>query len=1283
MRLICAALNCKETFINSSVYQRTYERIVFFLISLFCIFTLSFVEHHQAFLTFALSSPLDAFATKDDNHIPYHASISFEKRHKNMNGRIESMALNLQNPISAVDRADAESSTTTTVGTVQKPGEVGTTRSITFLSSGYGSDDYDSFLDAIETCMKTLSSSNASDASMVNADPWPRYIGSMNVYYVFEPSAYIGAPMVDEMYYSDEENLNNLKCFFQSFPVITGIYLSCSVSSIQRLASFAPEQDLLVVIVNENTISAGTAGDGMAVLTTQEMYLPVLLIHYLSRALANLADEFSQGFPGETLETVPNCAKTLEEAAQRWSSFFPSNALSTDIVVNSRESCDSNDPDSTSLLASSHDYPVGCTFSNFYAPSTSCLMRSTAVDVLCPVCREAISLAFGSSTAAVRQSEPVNSSMVSLSLSLGQCPPPHTIIVARNQTVALFAGDFALKNAAPSLQATFSLASQAIVERKEGPLLQDFSNSTAEVEWSIGTSAEDHSGRVVHTGAYFHVPLSAVAANGSTFVTARIVDRSPFVRPSRQADVAKSTIVFELVQEAPSDVTPTIPSCYQRSGGESGGFLLGQEAAAPVFCPADKECNGSIPNSHSFFSFSYLSSSSPSNRTSVSRRPLVASSILPAHEQEEQGKVWSGVAPSFSFSLNTTSENGTSSAAHHAAQRATTGAGSGRRKDFFIPLIISGSCSILVLLSFLLYYRLRVSQAPREVLCINFLDRVLMSLLCGIILTVWVFSVVNTAESNLKNGPTHISVLLPVASSLLWLSAATTVFCAVNFLSCLMRWPFVCAICAAAEVLLGVGSFIFGGYSMLAALGGESKEFQDLFYTYWVNGAQKKADWVCPFQETHQCSGYAVSCFQINSTACISNCSGNIAMLPCGLAFTHEFSSQFDLLYSLTLTMSCLMVLCASLNVIYYLRFRQLSSSEHFRRTFRLDPHSPVLPITFTEARIARKSFNYAARHQDGKLSAEEALKFLDAAFGTPITNDEVKVISSKPEWTFDELMLTYFPFVQTSLTDPRMLAPDEAESTVDMLQLEKKQYKRLEEFEEASGCLSPEALQTLFQENFGSVFMPEKSAILSLIREAAKDCSDKDVCRGLSPSELEGLRILWVAVHPAVCGPLELQELALLYAISHSPHQLETPEALEKWKNELDVAGRGVIGWREFCYPYAKVALLRKARRTLKYANCSLPPEMVAKDFVLDKWGPTYSSIFLPYEKEIPLERLAVAVMQRWSATLGCAPSFFPNFPFMYSSVQQSGKKSLIPTAEYFFTRENEESREQAKKDN
>lgn len=977
-----------------------------------------------------------------------------------------------------------------TMKVVKRVAPDGYTRSITFLSSGYLEEDEELFDSDVKTSVTVL----FNYSSGINADPWPRYAEQVNLYSVFQPSLEEGFLSLE----AEDALGNNLECregkteFFE---------IACSVPKIASLASYAPAQDVVLVLVKADH-ATGTGGNGIAVVSNQPEYLPVLTVHYLNRAFANLAEEYSEGYSGSCRSNAmpPNCASSKEEAKARWGYWL--------------EQLEQNS--SVSVLGS------GCTFSNYIAPtSNACLMRSSKYNYMCPVCRETLNLAFFEK--GVQHSYALEPSTSPITLSAGQCPPAHhSIVAADGETIVLYAGDFALKN-------------------------------SVSVEW------RNAAGEVLGSGIYYNpsvADLGTLPAN----ISAVITDTSPYVQPSKRQPL-QSVTTFYIVAAAPAGVTASTPSCYS---------ALNDPPATPTatsFCTEGLVCLDKAP--------------------SIEGVPPIKGEVFQLPPM--------------------------------------------RSMDLVLPMVAAGGGSILlwlaITISFFAYFR----RAPREVLDVTVLDRLLVMLISALVAGMWVFSICAVGVANQRR-KREITVYFPVCLVTMILCSVTMALAAYNYLAVLLRWYWSCAISAVLSASLGVALFVFGVFAILASAGSSSQQFQDLLHKRWQRAVSGEESFVCPFQRAYDCSGYFTSCFQLNSSVCSLSCDANFYMDSCGPHFTDIFEVQYSPIDALIIVVSCLLVIISALDTLYYMRYRQISSSGAFCRKFRRDPHPPVLPITFTEARRARRSFDFAARKSGKKLPSDKAIKFLEMVFTDPITNEEKEVIQQAQSLSFDELMLIYFPHTQTSKMDPRMLTPDEAELTFDMLQLERKQFRKLEEFEEAAGCLSPEALHKIFQEKFSTVFMPDKEEILKAVEAEAHNCPEAAMCRGLSRTELEGLRGLWVAVNPSIVGPLDDDALRAFYEYSHPGHTCAPGAQLEKWKKDLDVLERGEIGWGEFCYPYAQRALLEDARSYLRSVESDLPPEMLSREFVMEKYGNGLASCFLPNEKMIPIERVVVTVMRRWS---------------------------------------------------
>lgn len=963
------------------------------------------------------------------------------------------------------------------VRVVQQAAPDATTRSITFLSSGYTTSLQSVFNSDVNTVVAALSNYSTG----IISDPWPRYAAQFNIYSVFEASSRRGLGVTTD---------TNLFCRQESayFPRIY-----CSVPKIATLATYAPAVDIILVLQYSTTDRLGAGGNGIAVVTTTSTYLPVLAVHYLNRAIANLQDEFNTDAKGTSSATIPNCASDMSRAVSRWGYWL---GTSTDGSA----------------------YGSGCTFGTYYAPTENqCLMRSASLNTMCPICREELNLAFFNE--GVTSGYTTLASTAPLSLSAGQCPPAYETVVAGTNTV-LYAGSFAA------------------------------SMNDVTVEWR-----ESGATTVLATGSTF--TFASTTFTLPTTIEAVITDSSQYVRPTKRSPLV-STVSFKIVASSSS---ASAPSCYTS---------LGLTSDSTSYCEDGDSCAGGTQKELS--------------------------------QQWTTNKTKSFTPPSYG------------------------------NVRFILPVVLVGTLSVALFVGLSLYYVFRVRLAPREVLNTGFSDHLLVLLLVICIAILWCTAVAALSCASRRLGK-EISVVLPVISVAVVLGSLTIAFCIVSFISVLMRWTIICALCATAGVCVSITSLIFGGFSLFGSAGGSSRQFQNVIFDRWDHGVKKRHAFVCDFQWEHQCSGFFTSCFQLGSSSCIPECASNFFMNSCGEDFTEFIKSQYSPIDGLLVAMSCLLVLCAALLYIFSMRYRSLSATGKFSRLFHNNPQPPVLPITSTEVKNARRSFKYATRGtKDGKMSVEDACDYLECVFSTLLKADDKTQLKSRDSTfiTFDELMLFYFPHMQTSHSDPRMVTADEASAARSMLQLERKQWKKLESFEEAAGCLSPEDLHKTFQQHYSDVFMPDTEDILKSIRAAAAKCPDAPMCRGLSRSELEGLRGLWVSLHPEIGGCLSEKEVEKFYEYSHG-EKCSIQES-RQWKQKLDVRKTGKIGWAEFCYPYAQRALLQDARDYLRIVETEVPPEIVSKSFVLEVFGSSFQCAFLPYETEIPIERVIVAVLRRHS---------------------------------------------------
>ncbi|EPY18820.1 hypothetical protein STCU_09758 [Strigomonas culicis] len=361
--------------------------------------------------------------------------------------------------------------------TLQGTNSPSTSRTLTFLSSGYTGVDL--FLKDVRFAVSSL----YNNSGVVNADPWMRYIPLFNIYAVFEASVDYGASRahltntqcrvtgICDTRVVD----NNLGC---SFGDPNPYVLECDLQTVMALLNHSPARDVVVVLVNE-TEPAGVASDGVVYITNTDAYMPYLLVHYLNRAIAGLQEEYDMGFEEAHGDVVfaPNCVHTAAKARELWA-----------------------------YWGLSSDYGSGCTFSNYYAPTATCLMRNLSVGTMCPVCKEQLVLSFYKG--GINNTIVTNAETTPLSLVAGRCPTDSvTLYVSRDDGFALSAGPFGYQN-------------------------------DVHITWY------NYNGDVLADNA--HILHVTNTSNWSFPVTIRlsVVDMSPIVRPSYRTSLFGSTAFF-------------------------------------------------------------------------------------------------------------------------------------------------------------------------------------------------------------------------------------------------------------------------------------------------------------------------------------------------------------------------------------------------------------------------------------------------------------------------------------------------------------------------------------------------------------------------------------------------------------------------------------------------------------------------------------------------------------------------------------------------------------------
>lgn len=579
-----------------------------------------------------------------------------------------------------------------------------------------------------------------------------------------------------------------------------------------------------------------------------------------------------------------------------------------------------------------------------------------------------------------------------------------------------------------------------------------------------------------------------------------------------------------------------------------------------------------------------------------------------------------------------------------------------------IPIVISatvcGGVAVIFLAVTTLLFWCCVHRRPREVLNPTRADTVVYA-------SVAAMAPLGVAAAGLTVAvvcsfvPVHYYTGSPVVLTILVMACVMYVSALINFCGVLLRWYVVVLVCGVMTLLLGAGFLATGLLSLVFYLDRGSQAFSNRMSKLWLHllSSQSGSTYVCEtVQASLKCSGFHAGCFMTTSAECPLGCSNNLYYVnSCEVPFMYYVGGVYLPLAIVALVCGAWYVLLGTLDVTYYVRFRQLSRIGHLRRTFRLVQKPPMAPITYQEVKELRRMFAHVATYHMPSLTlvGNNAVRFLETVFAEPLAEAYAQHLRARGPLTFDDLMTQHFPYVvHTTLTVP---APEVLSSPGMSPEAARQQQQQpavvdMDGYAEVAGALSPEDLHQILHTHAAAqqpsrkgltTPMPTERVLVETIREAARQTADAPFCRGLSAAELAGLRRAWTALHPPIAGTLTDAELAIFYSWSHAGSAPLTAEGLAQWKTYLDVtrAGDG-IGWREFCYPYAQKALNRFAEGFLKENGCVVPAEaVVSRARVADRYGSVEcAAIFLPREKVVPLTRVMAHFLSQKSSTTASA---------------------------------------------
>ncbi|MCP4871771.1 MAG: hypothetical protein GY898_23950 [Proteobacteria bacterium] len=217
---------------------------------------------------------------------------------------------------------------------------------VVFLGDGYTELERDQFVADIEASLDHLRSMS----------PYDRYLPLLNVYGVFLPSPESGADHLEAN--PQTFAATALDCHFGAFGIDR--LVDCNPAYVLYLASFAPGEDVRIVIVNDPAYG-GSGGVEYAV-ATNGPDMGAIVAHEMAHTDGRLADEYDYGYASGGTETeLPNC--TWDEANLPWAGWI-------DIA-------------SPGVGA----FEV-CSFSDYYRPTDSECTMNALQDQFCVVCRE-------------------------------------------------------------------------------------------------------------------------------------------------------------------------------------------------------------------------------------------------------------------------------------------------------------------------------------------------------------------------------------------------------------------------------------------------------------------------------------------------------------------------------------------------------------------------------------------------------------------------------------------------------------------------------------------------------------------------------------------------------------------------------------------------------------------------------------------------------------------------------------------------------------------------------
>ncbi len=252
-----------------------------------------------------------------------------------------------------------------TLETVELTGDPDNRIDLVIVAEGYTTAEADVFRQHVDSLV----------AGFFAYDPWSNYRGGFNLYRVVTESNESGADHPAQGVYRDTYLDATYDYLGIERLLVVNEGLAASIA-----ANLVPEMDFVVVLVNDELY--GGSGGSVATVSATEVAVEILT-HELGHTFANLADEYTEPYPGfPPGDDEPNVDFDFAFDDLKWNAWV-----------------DPSTPLPSLVAAAVDDYnPVGAyegaryVDTGIYRPAPSCMMRGVSFDY-CAVCRQALVLA--------------------------------------------------------------------------------------------------------------------------------------------------------------------------------------------------------------------------------------------------------------------------------------------------------------------------------------------------------------------------------------------------------------------------------------------------------------------------------------------------------------------------------------------------------------------------------------------------------------------------------------------------------------------------------------------------------------------------------------------------------------------------------------------------------------------------------------------------------------------------------------------------------------------------